>query len=173
MHGIDILTDQEQSFVRRTAVQTLQGAFAGFDLRFGDDVLGARLIRIEETPYRSYGGVSPVHPGTVGMTYPVATASSVYPDALIHAELTAARCGALTGCDTKTRGQLLEGLGRGIGATAAHELGHQAGLEFSHDLQCADCYDSHRADSVVHFFGVKRWSPAALAIMRRLLPSPR
>jgi hypothetical protein len=83
----------------------------------------------------------------------------------------AARCQTFTGCDTKTRKQLLEGLGRGIGATAAHELGHQAGLEFSHDLQCDDCYDSHRADTVVHFFGVKRWSPAALAIMERVLPS--
>jgi hypothetical protein len=130
MHGIDTLTDQEQSFVRRAAVQTLQGAFAGFDLRFDDNAFGARLIRIEETPYRSYGSVSPVHPGTVGMTYPVATASSVYPDALYHAELTASRCRAFTGCDTKTRQQLLEGMGRGIGATAAHELGHQAGLEF-------------------------------------------
>jgi hypothetical protein len=170
MHGIDTLTDQEQSLVRRTAVQTLQHAFAGFNLKFSEDVSGARLIRIEETPYRSYGTVTAVHPGAVGMTYPVATVSSVHPDALYHAELAAARCRAFTGCDSKTREQLVEGLGRSIGATAAHELGHQAGLEFSHDVACDDCYDSHRADTVAHFFGVKRWSPAALAIMQRLLP---
>jgi hypothetical protein len=173
MHGLDVLTNQEQALVRDTAMQTLRSAFAGFSVHFSNIGSSEHLIRIEETPYGTYGTTTAVHPGAVGRTYPVATVSSVYPDALYYAELTAARCRTITGCDTKTRGQLVDGLGRGIGATAAHELGHQAGLEFSHDLQCDDCYDSHRADTVTHFFGVKRWSPAALTIMQRVLPSPQ
>jgi hypothetical protein len=169
-HGLDTLTGDEQAVVRRAALQTLESAYAGFNVQLRNDASGARLIRVEETPYRSYGTTSPVHPGSVGMTYPMATVSSVYPDALYRDELAATGCGAFTGCDAKTRAQLLEGLGRGIGATAAHELGHQAGLGFSRDAACDDCYDSARADTIAHFFGVKRWSPAALAIMGRLLP---
>lgn len=172
LHGTDGLTGGEQALVHNVAVQTLQSAFAGFTVQFSDEPSSARLVRVEETPYSSYGTASPVHPGAVGMTFPASTVSSVHPDALYHAELAAARCRTFTACDTKTREQLLEGLGRGIGATAAHELGHQAGLEFSHDVPCDDCYDSHRADTTVHFFGAKRWSAAALAIMQRLLPTP-
>jgi hypothetical protein len=173
MHGLGLLTDREQALIRDTAMQTLRSAFTGFAMQFSNALSGERLIRIEETSYGRYGTTSAVHPGAVGVTYPVAMVSSVHPDALSYAELTAAHCQAFTGCVTKTREQLLEGLGRGIGATAAHELGHQAGLEFSRDLQCDDCYDGHRADTVVHFFGVKRWSPAALVILKRLLPSPQ
>ena len=109
--------------------------------------------------------------GAVGVTYPVTTVSTVHPDALYLAELAATRCADLDGCATKTRAQLLEGLGRGIGATAAHELGHQAGLHFSRDARCVECYDGNTATTNMHFFGIKHWSPEALTIMRREIRS--
>jgi hypothetical protein len=149
--GEEILTEPERSLVRSTALQTLRAAYSGFNVHFGDEPSGDCSIKLENTPYRSYGPGSTVYPGAVGTTYPVAKVSSVYPDALYAAELAVARCRNITRCDTKTRQQLLEGWGRGIGATAAHELGHQAGLHFSRDSLCDDCYDSHSANTYAHF----------------------
>ena len=169
--GKQTLTDSEESLVRNTALQTLRSAYSGFNVHFSDEPSGERLIKVEDAPYRPYGPGSIVSPGAVGGTYPVTKVSSVYPDALYPIELAAARCQDIIGCDTKTRQQLVEGLGRGIGATAAHELGHQAGLHFSRDSRCDDCYDSHSANAYVHFFGTKRWSTEALTKMRRVLPS--
>jgi hypothetical protein len=167
----EMLTDQEKSLVKNTALQTLRSAYRGFGVQFSDEPSGARLIRVEDTPYGTYGPGSVVYYGAVGMTYPVVTVSSVRSDALYVAELAAARCRDIISCTSKTREQLLEGLGKGIAATAAHELGHQVGLHFSRDSRCDDCYDSHSANTYVHFFGTKRWSADAMTIMRRVLPS--
>ena len=85
----------------------------------------------------------------------------------------AVHCRRIDTCDAKTRAELVDGLGRGIGATAAHELGHQAGLGFSHDARCDDCYDGDASTSYAHFFAAKHWSGAALAQMQRTLPGRR
>jgi hypothetical protein len=167
--GKQMLTDREESLVRNTALQTLRDAYSGFNVHFTDDPSGERLMKVEDAPYRSYGPGSIAVPGAVGETYPVAKVSSVYPDALYALELAAVGCQDIIGCDSKTRQELVEGLGRGVGATAAHELGHQAGLHFSGDSRCDDCYDSHSANTYVHFFGTKRWSTDALTIMKRVL----
>ncbi len=83
--------------------------------------------------------------------------------------MAAVDCVDLDRC-SKTRAQLLEGLGRGVGATAAHELGHQVGLEFSTHAACDDCYDGPSATNAAHFFGPLRWSDPARAVMGRVLP---
>ena len=103
------------------------------------------------------------------MTYPASIVSSVRFDVLMFEELAAAGCRDAMTC-TKTRTELLEGLGRGVGATAAHELGHQAGFRFVRDSPCDDCYDGNRSTSYAHFFETKHWSPEAAAVMSRVLP---
>jgi hypothetical protein len=65
---------------------------------------------------------------------------------------------------------MVEALGRGIGATGAHELGHQVFLGFALDSTCDDCYDGRTSTTHDHFFGTKHWSNDALAVMRRVLP---
>ena len=165
--GKETLTERERSVVRNTAVQTLRNAYGGFGVQFVEGRAAERLIKVEDTPFVR-GPV--LYLGAVGATYPTATVSSVRIDALYYAELAAVRCQGITGCSTKTREQLLEGLGTGVGATAAHELGHQAGLHFSRDSRCDDCYDSHSATTYVHFFGAKHWSDDALSRMRGVLP---
>jgi hypothetical protein len=84
-----------------------------------------------------------------------------------------AGCGGLAACGKKTRAEMVEALGRGIGATGAHELGHQVLLGFSLDSRCVDCYDSHTSTTSEHFLGVKHWSNDALVVMRRVLPATR
>ena len=164
------LSADDQAIVKRTTLDTLRSAFEEFDVRFdearNDSVpAAARIIRVEDTPYSRPALTF----GAAGVTYPATRVSSVRFDVLVNAELAAAACPSLARC-TKTRSELLEGLGRGIGSTAAHELGHQGGLEFARDSACDDCYDGTSSASYAHFFGRKHWSDRALRIMRRTLP---
>lgn len=168
--GSQTLTPSEQTLVKNTALDVLRTAYGGFRIVFNEEGSSDRTINIEETPYSTYGPGAVVVHGAAGATYPVAVVSSVHIDALYFAELAVARCKALDDCATMTRQQLLTGLGKGVGATASHELGHQAGLHFSADARCDDCYDSHSANTYAHFFGAKHWSDAAIARMRRVLP---
>src|SRR5215510_6586427 len=158
----DPLTSSEQSRIKEATFATLDRAFEGFSVRFTEGSSGNRLLRIEDTPYglRVYA---------TGLTYPASTTSSVRFDMLYRMEMMAVGCARLDTCGAKTRAELVDGLGRGLGATAAHELGHQAGLGFSHDAKCNDCYDGDASASSAHFFAAKHWSDAALAQIRRTL----
>ncbi len=156
------LTADEQRSVRDAAVRTLHEAFAGFDVEIVEAERGApHKILVEDTPYSA-----PMYFSGVGVTLPTTTVSSVRADGLLGAELSVIGCESVTRCGAKTRQELLIGLGVGIGATAAHELGHQRGLDFTRHAACDDCYDSARSTSYTHFFGRKRWSGEALRIMR-------
>ena len=167
-----MLTEAEQTLVKHVALQTLRTAYAQFDVLFGDLPTGDRVIKVEDTPYSAYGPGAIVFPfPPAGTTFPVAKVSSIRLDALYSIELAVVHCQAATGCAAKTREQLLAGLGRGVGATAAHELGHQSGLHFSGDSRCDDCYDGHSASTHAHFWGTKHWSDDALIVMKRVLAS--
>jgi hypothetical protein len=158
--------DDEQRRVRDVAVQTLREAFNGYDVDVVDDGREApHRIIIEDTPYSS-----PMYFSGVGVTGPTATVSSVRVDGLFSAELSVLGCDSIARCRAKTRDELVTGLGVGIGATAAHELGHQRGLDFTRHTACDDCYDSARSTSYAHFFGRKHWSDEAVGIMRSRLP---
>ena len=65
--------------------------------------------------------------------------------------VTVVGCHDIASCDRHPRAELIEALGHGFGATAAHELGHQAGLQFVRDLDCADCWDGVSATDRSHF----------------------
>jgi hypothetical protein len=160
----DALTASEQTRIRDLALATLRAAFEGFDVRFTDGAARERSIRVEDTPYSRM-----LNFGAAGMTYPVSLVSSVRFDILANNVLASVGCQHLDDCRAKMREELVDGLGRGVGATAAHELGHQAGLGFSHDAPCDDCYDGRSSTSYAHFFGAKHWSGAELATLRRVL----
>ena len=163
--GSATLDHSDQAIVKAATFTSLRQAFTGFDLRFAETDQAERLIRVEDTPYGSKLAF-----GAVGMTYPASLGSSVRIDVLFFAELSAAKCTDVDRC-TKTRAELWDGLGRGVGATAAHELGHQAGyFRFARDSPCDDCYDGRWSGTATHFFGTKHWSPEAFAIMNSVLP---
>ncbi len=164
----DALTTPEQERLKDVALATLRAAFEPFDVRFAETAAGDRAITIEDTPY---GGMATF--GAAGMTYPASMVSSVRFDVLGNAVLATVHCPSIDGCRSTTRGALIDGLGRGVGATAGHELGHQAGLGFSHDSRCDDCYDGGSSLSHAHFFGAKHWSDEALRRMRRVLTALR
>jgi hypothetical protein len=164
--GAESLTPAEQALLKQTAIDTVRAAFAGFDLIVAEQPrVDARTIRVEDTPYGSLQNF-----GAAGVTYPTARASSVRFDVLANLALAAARCRDVAHCEAMARGALIEGLGRGIGGTAAHELGHQAGFHFALDSACDDCYDGRASAAFAHFFGRMHWSDRALEIMKRTLP---
>jgi hypothetical protein len=162
--GGEVLSAGEQAQVKRAALATMRGAFAGFDVTVSDGSSRVRVIRVEDTPYGR------MQFGAAGVTYPAAHVSSVRFDVLANLELASVQCRDFAHCAAMSRDRLLEGLGHGVGATAAHELGHQAGFRFGLDSRCGDCYDSSDSSSYTHFFGPLRWSDRALQIMRRTLP---
>ena len=163
--GGEPLTDGEQLRIKAAARGAMRTAFAGFDVAVSETPPAARMIRVEDTPYGQLTFF-----GAAGVTYPAAHTSSVRFDILANLLLSVVQCHGLTHCSALPRAALVDGLGRGIGATAAHELGHQAGFRFALDSACDDCYDSNASSSFAHFFGSKHWSDRATRIMQRTLP---
>ena len=162
----DELTAEERARLAAAALDAMRDAFAGYDVMISEAPSSAtRLIRVEDTPL-----VRTPFFGAAGVTYPAARTSSVRFDVLANLELAVVHCRDLAHCAAMPRGALVDGLGRGVGATAAHELGHQAGFRFALDSRCDDCYDGGASTSYAHFFGRKHWSDRAVQIMQRTLP---
>ena len=61
------------------------------------------------------------------------------------------------------RAEFLAALGRGIGATAAHEFAHQVGVD--HQNYDAFAYDYDSADVPQHFYGQLHWAGPARRIL--------
>jgi len=163
--GAEPLTEAEQTHVKQAALDAMRIAFAGFDVEVAEQPSGgSRIIRVEDTPFGRR-----LDFGATGVTYPASRTSSVRFDVLANVELAVTQCRDISRCPGTPRAALIEGLGRGVGATAAHELGHQSGFEFTRDARCDDCYDGTASASYAHFFGSKHWSDAALQIMKRTL----
>jgi hypothetical protein len=165
--GTADIAPAEQALVKDAAFETLRHAFAGYAVEFVEVGKGNHIIRVEDTPF-ARDSASRMAFGAAGVTYPGAVSSSVRFDLLADAALGVLGCAAPAACRVPWP-DLLAAIGRGVGATAAHELGHHAGMHFGRDTDCADCYDSASL-SRVHFFGTKHWSAGAAAAMHRTLP---
>ena len=163
------MEEPDRAVVIQSTFDTLREAFTGFDVQLVDSASADHVVRVEDAT----SAADPrqrVSFGAVGVTYPLARASSVRIDALFDNELAVIECSEVHTCQ-KSRTELLDGLGRGVGATAAHELGHQVGFGFTHDSACADCLDGNSSDDRSHFFGRKHWSDDARRRMQRVLRS--
>ena len=160
--GPTVLSESEVVVLKENALATLREAYAGYNVSFTESADAERVIRVDRGGFMA------------GMTPIGSRVSRVSLDGTYLSLLVVAGCPSLTTCAAKTRAELVAALGRGIGATAAHELGHQPGLRFCRDSPCAQCYDSGKSSTREHFFGTKHWSPAAAAMMNRVLPrTPR
>lgn len=155
--GKKSLNDDEINIIKQTAYATFKKAFSGYTVDSVEGEGGNRKIVISDELGSG-----------VGATYPTTYLSTVYfPN--VKATL-----GAVVTSNNinKNSTEMLEALGRGLGATAAHELGHQFGLEFSTHPKSQGFYDTEALNetSVDHFFGELRWSPFAMEKMNNVLP---
>jgi hypothetical protein len=153
------LTADEQARIKGEAFKTLRDAFAGFNVDFAEDPGCDRIIRLNRYLFGS------------GSTQVGSKVSAVNLDGVHLTLLAVTGCRSIDSCEAYPRAVLVDALGRGIGATAAHELGHQAGFEFTRELNCGDCYDGVTSETRAHFFGEKHWSTQALAAMHVVLRS--
>jgi RHS repeat-associated protein len=156
----DTLNNYEQGTVKDAAFQEMRAAYTGYAVFFSEGPSGPREIRVDN------GGGQP------GETMLTSVVSEVHLEALALTMERLLNCRSLTDCETAgyDRMYLLTSLGKGLGATCAHELGHQAGLHYTEDIVCPDCYDSDTAATSAHFFGTLHWSDAAAARMKNVLP---
>jgi hypothetical protein len=166
--GREMLTAPEQAGVRVAALRTLRQAFRGFDVTVREERDADRVVIVDKGYVA--GLVPRGQPAPVGETLPFAVVSRVHFEEIAATLLAVVGCAEIGGGCTKTRSELVEGLGQGIGATAAHELGHQVGFRFAVDEPCDVCYDGHTAKTYEHFFGTPHWSDGAMSMMRRVLP---
>lgn len=153
------LTAAEQQRFKAAALGELRTAFRDFDVDFAEDPNRDRIIKLDRNLMRS------------GSTQIGSKVSLVSLDGINLTLLTIVGCRDIGSCDAYPRAALIDALGRGFGATGAHELGHQAGFRFVRDSKCDDCYDGASARHRSHFFGGKHWSPEADALMRTVLTS--
>ena len=66
---------------------------------------------------------------------------------------------------------IVHGIGKAIGAVAAHELGHHGLLQWVNDNSThPSTYDYHSGNREQLYFGDLHWSSAALEKMRDALP---
>ena len=120
--------------------------------------------------------------GEVGASWPLVSFSDIYFKSLHDALREAEGCGSLdfNACAQlkgMSRVAFVTAMGRGLGATVAHELGHQGGVAFTvhvptspeAKLRCPGCYDADSAAFHEHFFGPLVWSKDSKDRMKRLL----
>lgn len=154
VEGDGELKEEEVAMVKLTAQQTFRKAYSGFNVTISEGAQRKIIVQ----PWFGNAGQTFGYESTVWYESLRSSMRNILIDRKIK----------------KDRAELIEGLGRGIGATAAHELGHQPGLYFATDTtKGADYYDSHEVglDSYSHFFGEKSWSPFAMEKMKQVLSS--
>jgi hypothetical protein len=170
--GDAVLSSTEQAIVRSEALQAMRDAFRGYDVTFSTPDLGApRQVSVKEKLHPK------VPPGEIAIGFsPGDLTSEVYFPNVWSTLESIVGCPPLNNVCLQTkqlsRADVLRAFGRGIGNTAAHELGHQPPYFFTADVVpsvCAVCYDSARGNSRAHFFGGPLgWSPWAKRKMRFL-----
>jgi RHS repeat-associated protein len=155
-----LLNDGEIQIVKQTAYATFKRAYTGFNVDSIEGLGGNREIHISRLLDEG-----------VGNTYPSSKSSTVFYPNMVSTLLQVVRTNRLV----KNRAELIEALGNGIGATAAHELGHQASLGFTTHISAQGFYDTKGLDgtSTDHFFGVLRWSPEAIELIDGSLAKPQ
>ena len=155
------ITSDEQSWIRRLALEELQTAYADFRLRFSDNRDAVYRIRVIQDPMKA---VTKMARGAAGETYvmgPFGGFSTVSFTVVIRGAFAYAPPGA-------TRRDILEGIGRGIGRTVVHELAHQIlGAQSLHSNDDRS-YEYGSPDRIGQYYGPIHWSTAWQPLHDRL-----
>ncbi len=165
--GSEGLSLDELALVKTVALQTLQGAFSGYQVYFSEDRTELpHHIRVRdmllggqgETDFFRTSRLSYVNFPTVASTLRT---------------VVDCRVGDWDACARKlnwSRADIARALGRGVGVTAAHELGHQGGLSFTRHKGGLDNYDGfydiprdgpYPPQYWVYYLGQMTWSDDA------------
>jgi hypothetical protein len=168
-NGASPLSTEEWESLKNMALAAARTAFAGYAVDFSEVPPGNqydREVHVKNTSDKGDGATFPVYKYSDVHFWTVNSTMAALPE-LGCGTVNIDVCAVQTG---RPRSELITALGRGVGNTAAHELGHQAGLNFNSHTGGMDCYDSPSAvGQYAKFFGTLRWSNNAKEMMRRTL----
>lgn len=156
------LTASEGDGIRRLARDELTRAYAGLNLTFTDRPRAFWTIRVRHSFERRRGQRLPLAGETFAMG-PLGGRSAVNFTEVTMAAIAHARPGA-------TRQVLVDGIGRGIGRTAAHELAHAIlGVHGPMDNQTdALSYEFFTHNRPSQFYGELHWARAWPVLVERV-----
>jgi hypothetical protein len=146
------LTPEEVEVVKLWTYQTVRLAYSGFAVTVSE---GGGTNRMVVKQSGSLGGYA-------GSTLLGQAASEIGYDILEnHARFYAP--------NKNDRRGIAAGIGRGIGATAAHELAHQVGVPWMDQTRDPNGYDFHSSDRFSQYYGQLHWIPANIPELQKRL----
>lgn len=154
--GREPLDSSEVDEIKATAIETFKGAFSGFGIVVS---AGGGTNRI--TVKGELGGSVGSTDTSIIDTY----ASTVYYENIANfAQRYAKELGKTD------RREIIRGVGRGIGAAAAHEFGHQKRFTTDNTID-VNSYDYYSGERWQEYYGELHWTPQALEVMKKKLPN--
>ena len=150
--SFNYLSDEEISIVKMSAYEELRKAVSGFKVVVTE---GGGTNKIIVSPELGVCGSTPNFASTVSKVY--------YQKQDSNARSYSKERGITD------KGQILIALGKGIGATAAHEFSHQMGFP-SDPLTDRLSWDYGSCDRPEHYFEELHWSTPALENLRKAIP---
>jgi hypothetical protein len=155
--GMDPLTALEQQTIQRVARAEVERAFAGLRVRVTDNRRAHYRVAVEQVFERRFQGAAGLSRTLIGLGGAGAVNFLFVASlAVVHVPPDASRA------------TLVEGIGRGIGRTAVHELAHQIVPNANlHDSRDPETYEYGSADRPSHFYGNERWGMVRDHLNRR------
>jgi hypothetical protein len=156
------LTEQESAAIKRVSRDELTSAFAGLKIQLTESPRAFWTVRVRESFERRHFQKLPVAGETFPMG-PLGGRSAVNFTEVLMAAIAHAPPGA-------TRQILVDGIGRGIGRTAAHELAHAIlGVSGPMDNQTdAHSYEYFTHNRPSQYYGELHWSRAWPVLVERV-----
>lgn len=145
------LNDAETAAIEHASRSELERAFAGFELAIADRPGGFWQVRVVHDIQRNFPTALPVAGRSMAFG-PFGGAGAVDAAMVAFAALRYAPAGA-------ARAAVLEGIGRGIGRVAAHELGHQMlGPAAADEATDQNSYEYSSPERAAQYYGDLRWT---------------
>ena len=155
--GMEPLTLAEQETIRRLARSEVEHAFAGLRVRVTDSRRAHYRVAVEQVFKGRLQGAAGLSRTLIG----AGGAGAV--NFLVVANLAVVQAPP-----DATRATIVEGIGRGLGRSAVHELAHQMVPNVNlHDSTDPESYEYGSADRFSHFYGIERWGPIGPVLTRR------
>jgi hypothetical protein len=149
------LTGPEKDAIRATSRSELRRAFAGWQIAFTES----------EDAYWPIEAVPQLPGSGQAFTWGLRGHARVGVAILVSNAMQHASPGA-------SRAEIIEGIGKGIGRAAAHELAHLIGTS-AHDHSDPDSYEYVHSNRRSQYYGELHWTIALPALDKRLGPAPR
>jgi hypothetical protein len=155
------IDDREKAMIRELAQHEMESAYADLRVRFTENRRAYHRVRVVQGELE---GATKLSRGAAGQTVAMGPAGG---DSTISFYV-AVRGAFAYASSQATRRDILEGIGRGVGRTAVHELAHQfLGTTSAHSRDDRS-YEYGSPDRIGQYYGPIHWSTAWEPLQERL-----